>query len=413
MLVIFLTHMNILDKIKPSIKEEEKIRNEINLFLKDLNKSIKNARISIGGSFAKGTWLKDNHDIDIFIKFNYNKYKNKDISKILGKSLKGFKFTIQHGSRIYYQIKRNNLTYELVPVLETKKIDKILNVMDISPLHTNYVMRNTTQKLRDEIRIAKAFFKANNLYGAETHKKSFSGYAIEVLVIHYNGFNNLLKATSKWQTLEIIDPKRYYANKDEIVRLLNKSKLTSPLILIDPVQRDRNITAVLSIKNFSEFKKLAKQYLKTKSEKFFIKNEIIINNLKNHLIIEIIPKNMSINVLSGKISKFLEFIKNHLDNEGFIVANYGWKWDTKVYFWYKLKKESLPKLKKHFGPKLDDKINLQKFKDKWKHKRISIESKRVFVHAPRRFTNAIDYLKYLLKEDSFHKTFKKVFIYKI
>src|SRR3989338_7724508 len=362
MLVIFLTHMNILDKIKPSIKEEEKIRNEINLFLKDLNKSIKNARISIGGSFAKGTW------------FNYNKYKNKDISKILGKSLKGFKFTIQHGSRIYYQIKRNNLTYELVPVLETKKIDKILNVMDISPLHTNYVMRNTTQKLRDEIRIAKAFFKANNLYGAETHKKSFSGYAIEVLVIHYNGFNNLLKATSKWQTLEIIDPKRYYANKDEIVRLLNKSKLTSPLILIDPVQRDRNITAVLSIKNFSEFKKLAKQYLKTKS---------------------------------------VEFIKNHLDNEGFIVANYGWKWDTKVYFWYKLKKESLPKLKKHFGPKLDDKINLQKFKDKWKHKRISIESKRVFVHAPRRFTNAIDYLKYLLKEDSFHKTFKKVFIYKI
>ena len=404
--------MNILDKIKPSIKEEEKLRNEINLLLNDLKKSLKNASISVGGSIAKGTWLKDDHDIDIFIKFNYNQYKNKDISKILEKSLRRFEFTRQHGSRIYYQIKRNNLTYELVPVLETKKIDKILNVMDISPLHTNYVIKNTTQKLRDEIRIAKSFFKANNLYGAETHKKSFSGYAIEVLVIHFNGFNNLLKATSKWKTLEIIDPKRYYSNKEEIIRLLNKSKLTSPLILIDPVQKDRNITAVLSVKNFTEFKKLAKQYLKTKSEKFFIKNEIIINKLKGHIIIEIIPKNMSTNVLSGKISKSLEHIKNHLDNEGFVLANYGWKWDTKVYFWFKLKKESLSKFKKHFGPKLDDKINLQKFRDRWKHTRILVESKRVFVHAPRRFTNAIDFLKYILKEDSLHKPFKKISVYK-
>jgi len=358
--------MQILDKFKPSRQEASKIKEEINSFVKELKKYIKNEKIIIGGSFAKDTWLKENHDIDLFIKFNFNKFKDKDISKILEKQLHKFKLKKIHGSRIYFQIKKNNIIYEIVPVLEIKNTNNVINVMDVSPLHSAYVIKNTNTKLKDEIRLAKIFFKANSLYGAETYKKAFSGYSIEILIIYYRSFYNLMKAASKFKNPEIIDPKNHYKNKASALRLLNESKTKSPLILIDPVQKDRNITAVLSVNNFNKFIKLAKSYLKNKSNKFFIKKETNILKLKNYILIEIVPINKNRNVLGGKLTRSLEYIKDYLNREGFIVKNYDWKWNSKVYFWFRLKNENLPLKKKHFGPKIRDEINIKKFKEKWK-----------------------------------------------
>ena len=405
--------MDILDKIRPTKEEEIKIKKEINSFVKELKKYIKEGKVVIAGSFAKETWLKGDHDVDLFIKFKFNKYKDKNISQILENRIKKFKFKKIHGSRIYFQIQKGSLVFELVPVLDIKNTNYVVNVMDVSPLHSDYVIKNTSRKLRDEIRLAKLFFKANLLYGAETHKKAFSGYAIEVLVIYYKGFNNLIKATTKWKDLKIIDPKKYYKNKDEVLRLLNKSKLISPLILIDPVQKDRNITAVLSNKNYLLLKKLAKEYLKTKSDKFFVKKVIDINKLKEYIIIEIIPKEEDTNIVGGKLSRSLEYIKNYLDREGFSVVNYGWKWDNKAYFWYKVKNENLSNLKKHFGPKIDDKINLKNFKERWKNYKINIERGRSFVYAPRRYKNVVDFLIYLMKDEFLRRTFKKAIVKKM
>ncbi len=405
--------MQILDKFKPSRQEASKIKEEINSFVKELKKYIKNGKIIIGGSFAKDTWLKENHDIDLFIKFNFNKFKGKDISKILEKQLYKFKLKKIHGSRIYFQIKKNNLIYEIVPVLEIKNTNNVINVMDVSPLHSAYVIKNTNTKLKDEIRLAKIFFKANSLYGAETYKKAFSGYSIEILIIYYNSFNNLMNAASKFKNPEIIDPKNHYKNKSSVLSLLNESKTKSPLILIDPVQKDRNITAVLSVNNFNKFIKLAKSYLNNKSNKFFIKKETNILKLKNYILIEITPINENKNVLGGKLTRSLEYIKDYLNREGFIVKNYDWKWNSKVYFWFRLKNENLPLKKKHFGPKIKDEINIKKFKEKWKNHKFSIEKGKIYVYASRRFTNSIDFINYVLKDEFLKRIFKQTKVKKL
>ena len=71
----------VLETIKPG-KDEE-------LFVKRLSAEvmakvkIKDTKVVLGGSGAKGTWLKGTHDVDIYVKFNPKKYKGKDISKIL------------------------------------------------------------------------------------------------------------------------------------------------------------------------------------------------------------------------------------------------------------------------------------------------------------------------------------------
>lgn len=405
--------MQILDKFKPSRQEASKIKEEINSFVKELKKYIKNEKIIIGGSFAKDTWLKENHDIDLFIKFNFNKFKDKDISKILEKQLHKFKLKKIHGSRIYFQIKKNNIIYEIVPVLEIKNTNNVINVMDVSPLHSAYVIKNTNTKLKDEIRLAKIFFKANSLYGAETYKKAFSGYSIEILIIYYRSFYNLMKAASKFKNPEIIDPKNHYKNKASVLRLLNESKTKSPLILIDPVQKDRNITAVLSVNNFNKFIKLAKSYLKNKSNKFFIKKETNILKLKNYILIEIVPINKNRNVLGGKLTRSLEYIKDYLNREGFIVKNYDWKWNSKVYFWFRLKNENLPLKKKHFGPKIRDEINIKKFKEKWKNHKFSIEKGKIYVYASRRFTNSIDFINCILKDEFLKRIFKQTKVKKL
>jgi len=90
----------VLEDIKPSNEYERDILDKAKNIIDKINKSIKDAKAVLGGSGAKGTWLKT-FDADIFVKFNYNKFKDKSdkLSDILEKFLKkNFKITKLHGS---------------------------------------------------------------------------------------------------------------------------------------------------------------------------------------------------------------------------------------------------------------------------------------------------------------------------
>ena len=90
-----------LEDIKPSKEYEEDILGKANNIINKINKGIKDAKAILGGSGAKGTWLKT-FDADVFVKFNYSKFKDKSdkLSNILEAFLKKyFKITRLHGSR--------------------------------------------------------------------------------------------------------------------------------------------------------------------------------------------------------------------------------------------------------------------------------------------------------------------------
>src|SRR3989338_1308861 len=137
----------VLEEIKPAKEYEKEILNKASTIIK----GIKDAKAVLGGSGAKGTWLKT-FDADIFVKFKYSKYKDNDsqLSEILEKFLKKhFKIIRLHGSRDYFQIKQGNFTFEIVPILEIKKAEEAKNITDVSPLHANFVLKH--KKLIDEI----------------------------------------------------------------------------------------------------------------------------------------------------------------------------------------------------------------------------------------------------------------------
>ena len=81
--------LEVLEDIKPSKDYEKDILGNANNIISAINKGIKNAKAVLGGSGAKGTWLKT-FDVDIFVKFNYNKFSDKsdELSNILEKLLK-------------------------------------------------------------------------------------------------------------------------------------------------------------------------------------------------------------------------------------------------------------------------------------------------------------------------------------
>ena len=114
----------VLKEIKPNKEEEKKVKIMIDEFLKKLNSVLKDAKAQVGGSGAKGTWLKGSHDIDIFVLFDFKKYKEKshvladELEKGLKKKFK--KYSRLHGSRDYFQIKEDGFIFEIVPIVGIK-----------------------------------------------------------------------------------------------------------------------------------------------------------------------------------------------------------------------------------------------------------------------------------------------------
>ena len=356
--------MQILQKIKADLKPDTTVLVDIELFVKEINKEIKENKIKAtcvtGGSVAKGTFLKGDFDIDLFVKFNYL-YKDQDISNLLKKILKKFNPELLHGSRDYFQIKDNNLTYEIVPVLDVTDPSKSLNVTDMSPLHVYWVKKNLKKNGEEEIRLAKKFCKSIGVYGAESYINGFSGHVMDILIIKYGSFIDLLKASQKWDSKTIIDFEKHYKNSQDVLFNLNQSKIEGPLIVIDPILKTRNASSALSYEKFSLFKKKAKEFLNRPSVSFFKEKQIGKTYLKlkyknkNLSILSITAKKGKRDVVGSKILKAFKHIKLELKKRGFSIKESGWYWNKKqrVLFWFVVENPILPISSVVQGPPID------------------------------------------------------------
>lgn len=402
--------MDILDKINPTKKEREEVNKVIERFLKKIKPRLKECRLLIGGSMGKDSWLAGDHDVDIFVKFPKNYYK-KDISKILQDNLKGIKFQVIHGSREYIRIKQGNYLFEIIPVIDIKRHEEAANITDVSQLHVKWVKANN--KDHSQIRLAKAFLKANNLYGAESYIKGFSGYVIELLTIYYNGFINLIKSATNWKDQVIIDIEKFYKNKEEIIKNLNKDKLSS-LILIDPVQPDRNVAASLSKEKFDQFRGLCKRYLEKPHEEYFIEKNIDLNELKKKskndelIILEIEALNGKNDVVGSKLLKLFNYVKDKIIKEGWKVKESSWFWKKNALFYYIVEKKRLSKEIIHYGPPKKLAENVNQFRKKWRNHKISQDNYRVYVKLKRKYTDIRSFIKSLIKEDYVRDLVRKI-----
>ena len=246
---------DVLEKIRPDKKEKEKIAN-ISKKLKD--KAVReNVEPLIVGSVAKETNLKG-ADIDLFIKFNKNidlKQKGLEIArKILpdGKEL--------YAQHPYLRGEIEGIGLDVVPCYIINDSSNSISAVDRTPFHTKWVNDNIQGK-EDEVRLAKQFLKGAGAYGANAAVGGFSGYLVEILIIKYGNFKNLIEEISQWKPPVIIQ-------KVEGVP-------EAAMMLQDPVDEKRNVSAGVTLKGIGAAILASKAFLnKPTIEFFFPKNKI-------------------------------------------------------------------------------------------------------------------------------------------
>ncbi len=389
----------VLKKIKPTQDEELVLSKKVSIFLKNLNKNLKGAKTVLGGSFAKGTWLSGNHDVDIFVVFEKGENISDELERSLKKSFKSVERV--HGSRDYFWVREEGLTFEIVPVLKIKKASEAKNVTDVSVLHVDWVKRHSTLELRDQIRLAKKFFRAQKVYGAETYIKGFSGYVTEILVIYYGSFLKLLKHCMHWKKGMVIDLGAHGENLEKYSG--------SPLILIDPVQPTRNAAAALSEEKFNKFILACRKFVQKPFEKSFEELSVDLKELKEKdVVLQVEPLEGKRDIVGTKMLKVFEELVKELENNGFTIKEKEWSWDEKAYFWFSVKEKVLEKMYKHRGPPIKMKKYVEEFKKKHKGLKLLKEKNYVYILKEREYRDLNECVKKLIKKKSIQCRVKKI-----
>ncbi len=419
----------VLEKVKERLEPGKTNMDNVEATVRRINKSLdKNdvkAECMIGGSFAKNTHLRGDHDVDLFVRFDKNKYDSGDISDILEDVLP-FEVERVNGSRDYFKAERyGNLEFEIVPVLKVSNHEEAKNITDMSPLHVEYIKEQEKKidNLNEGIRLAKQFAKANRVYGAESYIQGFSGHVVDLLVAYYGGFMKLVKAAADWGDRVVIDMESHWSNP---LKELNDSKLESPLVLVDPIQPERNAAAALSKEKFELFKTRCRQFLDSPDEDFFKVKDFSIEDLEDQagenglVVVKLWPYKDKEDVMGSKLRQCYEYMFRKLEEREWPIIESDWEFregedtgkDSRKLenqpkgFFYFIVDEDAPEFIERKGPPVTKKKDLKKFTDK--HSNTYVEGGRVFARIDRKYDSPRDQLEDVVEHKYIERRVKKV-----
>lgn len=411
----------ILSKVKPEKRYVDTFLSEVNRVASWFNTAIRSenlvAECTKGGSVAKGTFLKGDHDVDLFVKFSKEYDSNKladlleHIIELVSKKLK-FKYKKVHGSRDYFQFVYRDISFEVVPVLKIFNVIEAENVTDASPLHVGFVKKQISKKplIADQIRLTKQFCKAAGVYGAESYIKGLSGHSIDLLICFYGSFINFISSTKYWNDRVIIDVE---GKLKDPLKDLNPAKTKSPIILIDPVDNSRNATAALSKEKFELLKTKAQDFINNPSIEFFKVKKIDLKEIKNNykkdwgIFFSIEPIiNNSQDIQGTAILKAYEFLIRNLKKHDFKVIDRGFDFD---HIYIIIKREALSDYVTHRGPPKRQRTACKEFIAKYKgRKKIFDKDHRLYVRLKRKHNEPMTLINKLIKDEYVTSRIKKI-----
>ncbi len=256
----------VLKKIKPTQAEAEKIKQFVSQ-LQSVAKTVSGLDTVIVGSIGKFTWLAGDHDVDIFLMFDAS-VPREELERLgleYGKRIVdelGGKCKIKYAEHPYVHAVIRGYDVDVVPCYRIKHGEKIKSAVDRSPLHLQYVLDFMKKESADEVRLLKQFCKGVGVYGSDAKHQGFSGYICELLVLNYSTFDAVLEAASHWRPPFTINIERHLG--------LTMSKFHgNPLIIIDPIDPERNVSSVVSSENFVKFVAACRRFKKKPSIEFF------------------------------------------------------------------------------------------------------------------------------------------------
>jgi len=228
--------------------------------------------IELHGSVAKGTELRGDIDLDVFVLIRYEDLseawlKENVVAPLYEVFRRVYSSTkLKYATHPYINIKVGNYEIDVVPAYWARDISEIRTAVDRTPFHTRYVISRLDERSRDEVRLLKSFLKGVGVYGAEIKVEGFSGYLAELLVIKYGSFVNVIRSATSWRYGEVLVI-------DGSVDSLTASKLRrifrAPLIVLDPIDTRRNAASAVSAESLAKFVAASYMFLENPSTSFF------------------------------------------------------------------------------------------------------------------------------------------------
>ena len=389
----------VIERIRPT-EEEKELRDRIFSMVKEKLERVLNERglkadIELQGSARKGTWLKGNLELDVFIMFEP---KNKEwirevVFPILLEAAKGLgPYEVRFAEHPYVRVYVLGIPVELVPAFKVEDGSKAITAVDRTPFHTRYVLskvKELGEQIVDEIRLMKAFLKGIGTYGAEIKVRGFSGYATELLVLHYGGFAEALRAISKWRPPVVVN-----AKKDVIKKFPN-----AEVIMLDPVDPKRNVTAAVSAESLSLTILAANRYISKPKLEFFFppKGGEASARLPVYLVKFPIAEEPPETVW-GELKRVGNSIVKNLKKMGFVVTRWHVWTDEKssAAIAIELLEDTLPEYEIIKGPPVWLE-NVNDFLDKYAEGPVWVEGHRLYALRKRKFKKAEEALTSVLK----------------
>ena len=372
-----INYDKLLLKIKPSKEESEKVKSLSNRLIKLINESALQMNVTaeavLVGSIAKKTWLSGNADIDILIKFpldtDDNQFKDyglkighECIQKMNGSSEE------RYASHPYVTGLIDGYYVDLVPCYDIKSSEELKSAVDRTLLHTEYIKANLTYKQANEVVLLKKFMEAAGTYGSEFKVGGFSGYLCEMLILNFGNFIETLRnAAWNWNYGYTFDLEDHGTSK-----LFN-----DPLIAVDPVDKNRNVAAALTLQKMSEFIVTAENFLSNPSEKYFTLKDVKTNTniLKEQfktrgtktILLSFKPPKIPADAVYPQIKKTENSIVRVAESEGFsIFGSESWTDENDVVLiLIEFETWELPSIKKHYGPQIWIREHQKRFLEKY------------------------------------------------
>jgi tRNA nucleotidyltransferase (CCA-adding enzyme) len=372
------------------------------------------AVVRVEGSFAKDTWLREDPDIDVFMRLPTSVPRmslGEMALKVARKATDGSTQVERFAEHPYLEAYVQDTRVNIVPCYDAKP-GEWLSATDRTPYHTDYINGHLNEALRGDVRLLKRFMKGIGVYGAEIKVGGFSGYLCELLVLHYGSFVKVLEAFAKHTPRRTVDIEGYYQNRQRELELL----FPEPLVIIDPVDKARNVASAVQPQRLYTFVAASRVFLDEPNEEFFYPLKVnplnadeLLETFRNRgstLVFLVLGKIDAVpDVLWGQLHRTRKALRKQLELADFkVLRDDVWSEENTLFsvFVFELEQQTLPAAKKHLGPPLEFQNECNSFLAKYASNSNVItgpfiDGGRWVVEVHRKFTDAAVMLKEKMK----------------
>jgi tRNA nucleotidyltransferase (CCA-adding enzyme) len=352
----------ILKEIKPSDKADKEVRKVANELIDLINQaSPKDVKVLLTGSFAKGTYVRNDVDFDIFLLYP-DEYTIDDMQFKTFEWAKKFleEWEIAYAQHPYIKGKYEGHDVDIVPSYFLDENSngniKIKSAVDRTQLHTKYILSKITEEQKEDVIILKKFLKRVGVYGAEIKTGGFSGYLCELLILNYGSFYNFINEAKNWKI-----PVCFDVEKKKSARLLKTLFKRAPLVVLDPVDDKRNVGSPVNEESLSKLIAASHIFFVNSSKEMFFSSINLMSEEEikkemnergtNFILFEFPKPEKSDDILWGELRKTLSSISDSIKIAEFKIVHesvdiYG----EMCYILFELEHSLMPKIKVQKGP---------------------------------------------------------------